>query len=464
MTRLVDPTSIANEIRRGRLSYLRVVWCDNSNTIRAKTLHLPSFLERLGPDVDSLTIVRSIEHSFTISQALQSLPVMYDVPVPQARLEPVRDVRLVPDWSTFSVLTHAPRHAQVMGDMVGSGDIAWECCPRDVLRRVELHATSLGYTVMVGAEVEFYLVDGDVDGEPKPVDRTRFASTAALARNYEIIDEISDSMFGQGVELDQALAESGPGQFELTLRFTAPLAMADRIIAARETIRAIATKHGYLASFAPSPLAGEAGSGGHIHLSIWQAHDNVTGDADRRWGVSDVAGSFIAGILDAMPALMAVTTPTTNSFRRIQPHAWVGAYRAWGVDNKEGAIRVVPDRVSGAARDLEFKTIDESSNPYLAIGSVIAAGLDGIRNRSVPIAPIEADPANLSEAEAKAADIARLPTDLGVVLDEFEGADVLRSAIGDRLSDVYLAVKRAEYAATSVMSESEERALFLGAF
>src|SRR6185436_15970482 len=176
--------------------------------------------------------------------------------------------------------------------------------------------------------------------------------------------------------------ELGWGQQELSIRHASALRAADNQITYRQTVRAVAAQHGMVATLAPKPWADQAGSGAHLHWSIWDPDHTVNklADAAAPAGLSTLARQAIAGVLVHLPALLAMTTPSVNSFRRLQPHFWSSAYTAWGLENREAAVRV-PTRYwddEEASTNLELKASDASANPFIALGGVIAAALDGI--------------------------------------------------------------------------------------
>ena len=207
-----------------------------------------------------------------------------------------------------------------------------------------------------------------------------------------------------------------------------------------------------LATFAPKPFLDQAGSGAHIHLSLWgtEGSENVRKNlfyaAAERGGLSQTGKYFIGGVLKHIRGLVAITCASPNSYRRLLPHYWSSAYGAYGFDNREGAIRV-PSVFKGREADsinLELKCADHSGNPYLAMGAFIAAGLDGILHKIDPGEPQEIDPGNYSDEERKHRGISRLPTSLNEALDELERDEVLTEAMGPLLARSYIAVKRSE--------------------
>ena len=275
-----------------------------------------------------------------------------------------------------------------------------------------------------------------------------------------VIDEIITALEAQGLEVDQYYPELGHGQQELPIRHAGVLAAADRQVLYRETVRNVAYQHGLYASLAPKPFPDQAGNGAHIHFSLWDpdGQDQPDGGSGRSLRDSRLGYQFIAGVLEHLPALLALTCPSYNSYRRLQPHFWSSAYTAWGPDNREGAIRL-PSQVLGAraaAANAELKASDSSSNPYLALGGLLAAGLDGVRRRLEPPEPVLVDPGDLGDAERQRLGIRRYPANLREALDNLEKDPVLIDALGPLLASAFLAVKRLEWQSFSQADEDFE--------
>ncbi len=428
------------------IRFVRILWCDNANIIRGKAVHrktLPDYLK----------------HGVGISAAQQALPVMLDAPVPGSGLGPIGEIRLIPDWETLTPLPYAPGHARVFGDMVNHGS-PWPYCPRNFLKRMVAEAESEGLQVVAAYENEFYLLQPTPEGI-LPVDNTVFASTLAMDQHQQVIDHIAEALVEQGMPVEQYYPESGPGQQEISILYTQALPAADQQIAFRETVKAIAFQHHLVASFVPKILADQAGNGCHLHLSLWRDGKNLLLNPEGDGGLSQVACQFIAGILQHLPALMALTTPSTNSYRRIRPHCWSGAFRCWGIDNREAAVRVPSSPDGGSPSNFELKTVDASSNPYLALGAVIAAGLDGIRNSLELGESVAVDPGHLTELERSQRGIELLPTNLGEAIGNLSGDQVLLDALGVELAQAYLAVRKAEWEAMKDFELEEEVELLL---
>lgn len=427
------------------IRFVRVLWCDNANVIRGKAFHI-GFLEE------------HQQQGVGISIAQQAIPVMYDAVAPDSGLGPVGEAWLVPDWSSLNALPYASGHARVMGDMVKDGE-PWSLCPRGFLKRVLAEAEAEGLQVMAAFENEFYLLRLTEDGLT-PADDTVFAATLGMDLNAAVINDIAEALLQQGIPVERYYPESGPGQHEIAVRYSEALKAADHQIAFRETVHGVALRHNLRASFLPKLFADKAGNGCHLHLSLWKTGKNLIPNADGS-GLSMIARQFIAGVLHHLPALMAITTPSTNSYRRLQPHYWSGAFRCWGLDNREAAVRVPSNFQRPSPTHIELKTIDAAANPYLALGAVITAGLDGIHKQLDPGEAVAIDPGNWSESERQQRAIDRLPVDLGEAIDHLKQNSVLQSALGVNLSQAFLAVRKAEWLAMQEMSLDAEVKLLL---
>lgn len=425
--------------------FVRFVWCDNANVIRAKAVHINCGVPALKSGVG-------------ITTAMQAVPVMYDAVVAESGLGAVGEVRLMPDWDTLTLLPYAPGHARVMGNFIDRGQ-PWAHCPRAFLKRMIAEAGRDGLEIRAAFENEFYLLRPTADGFV-PVDDTVYASTLAMDLSRQVIDDLAESLLAQEIPVEQYYAESGPGQQELSVRYTNALAAADRQIAFRETTRAVALKHGVKASFLPKIFPDKAGSGCHMHISLWSGDRNLVPDTKGGEGLSAKARSFIAGILHHLPALMAMTTPSANSYRRFVPHCWSGAYRCWGVDNREAAVRI-PNNPEGPPTNFELKTSDASANPHLALGGVIAAGLDGVRRNLTLGPPTQLDPGSLTDPERKTRGIDRLPSNLGEALNHFSQDMVLLGALGHELAQSFLTVRWAEWEALKGLELEHEVKMLL---
>jgi glutamine synthetase len=240
------------------------------------------------------------------------------------------------------------------------------------------------------------------------------------------------------------------------------VAAADRSVLVRQTIRAVAQRHGLRVSFSPAVSAEGVGNGGHLHLSCWRDGANLHAGGERRHGMTAEAESFAAGILARLPALTAVTAPSPASYLRLRPSRWAGVFTAWGRETREAALRVITGSAGRREQEanLEVKPVDLAANPYLALGCVIAAGLDGI-GAALPLPEeITGDPARYGPDEAAALGVRRLPQSLTGAVEEFRADRVLRDALGPVLADAVTAVRLGEAAAVEDLDDARVAAAY----
>jgi glutamine synthetase len=311
-----------------------------------------------------------------------------------------------------------------------------------------------GLVLRVAFENEFSLATR-AEGEYVPVDSGLCFSTIAMTASQDYVDALVRALDAQRIPLEQYYAELGHGQQEISTAHAPALRAADEQVLVRETIRAVASAHDLVASLAPKPWPEHAGNGAHVHFSLWEGERNAFYDG----GLSELALAFLAGVLEHLPGLCGLTAPSFNSYHRIAPGSWAGAYACWGYDNREAPVRV-PSLFRGAeeaSTNVELKAADASCNPYLAVGGLIAAGVDGVERELEPPEPVEVDPATIPEEERAARGIRRLPATQEEALDALAADDVLTVALGPTLTTSYLAVRRSEWAAYSAGDEAFEQ-------
>jgi glutamine synthetase len=426
---------VTETARKAGVRLIRFLYTDNGGVTRGKSTHIDGLASR-------------IKDGIGLTVAMQAMN-MLDQLAPVEGMGPVGEIRLIPDPQTFRVLPYAPHSAAMTVDMCYNDGSAWEACPRSFLKRQIGACAEAGFTVQAAFECEFTLATHNGDGTYAPIDESLCFSSVGMTTAAHVMDAIIGAFEAQGIEVDQYYPELGHGQQELPIRHAPALAAADRQVFFRDTVRNVAYQHNLYASLAPKPFADQAGNGAHIHFSLWDkaGRRNVMYDPKDQYGISELGYHFIAGILDHLPALLALTCPTYNSYRRLQPHFWSSAYTAWGPDNREGAIRIPSQFRSDRAgsTNAELKSSDSSSNPYLALGALLAAGLDGVKRQLTLGEPTLIDPGNYSDEERASRGIQRFPTTLKEALDNLEKDKVLMGALGPLLSRAYLAVKRLEW-------------------
>jgi glutamine synthetase len=427
------------------LQLVRFLYCDNGGVIRGKSTHVSSLARRMKSGIG---LVKGMQ-SFT---SLDFLP-------PDATYGPVGEIRLIPDPDTFVVLPYAPRSGQMVANMIELDHTPWALDPRAFLQRMVARAADAGLAFDAAFENEFFLATKTDEGY-RPVDQSLCFSAIGMDSTEEVIQDIVAALTAQGLTVELSHPELGHGQQELSIRHASAVRAADDQIIYRQTVRGVAKQHGLVASLAPKPFADQAGSGAHLHWSIWDKKHKTNRLADEKApdGLSPLALNAIAGVLAHLPGLLGLTTPSVNSFRRLQPHYWSSAYTAWGIENREAAVRV-PTRYwddEAGSTNLELKASDASANPYISLGGVIAAALDGIERGLDPGDPVNEDPGNLTEAQRKKRGIHRFPETARAALDELEKDKVLMGALGAGLGSEYLKVRRAEAAAYAEKDEAFE--------
>lgn len=420
------------------LRLVRFLWCGNDGTVRAKASSRHGLKGRLRAGI-GLTVAM---------QAMNSLDQLQ----PVEGMGPVGEIRLVPDLDTFRVVPYAPAAGAVLVDQMALDGQPAPVCQRSFLKRQVARLAERGLVLEASFENEFTLAVRD-DGGYRPVDESLCFSTIGMTASQDYVDALADALERQEIELEQFYAELGHGQQEISTGHAPALRAADEQILVRETIRGVAAQLGYVASLAPKPWPEAAGNGAHIHFSLWSEDGsrNAFHDASRADRLSDDARSFIAGVLAHLPGLCGLAAPSFNSYHRIVPQYWAGAFTCWGHDNREAPVRV-PSVFAGmeeASTNAELKAADATCNPYLAVGGLIAAGLDGLERGLEPPEPVEVDPATIPEDEREARGIRRLPTTQEEALDALEADAVLTAALGPVLAGSYLAVRRSEWAAYS---------------
>lgn len=445
----MNPQDVIRQAREANLRLVRFLYCDNGGIIRGKATHASKLPTRIHEGIGQTLAMQA----FTGVEAL----------APVEGMGPVGEFRLIPDPNTFVILPYVPGSGSMMCDMILTNGRPWEACPRTFLKRMIAHLAEHAMRAEAAVEHEFYLAREE-NGKYVPADHSLCYSSIGLDDEAEIIDSILEALEAQGVSIELFHTELGPAQQELSISHADVLRAADNVCLVRETVRGVARTFDLIATFAPKPFPDQAGSGAHIHFSLWgaegseQAGKNLFYDPSQRGGLSQVGKYFIGGVLRHIRALVAITCGSPNSYRRLLPHFWSSAYGVYGFDNREGAIRV-PSMFWGREAEsinLELKPSDHSGNPYLAFGALIAAGLDGIQNRIDPGEPEEIDPGNYSDEERERRGIRPLPTSLDEALDELERDEVLKEALGPLLATSYIAVKRNEAAYFKDKTPEEE--------
>lgn len=421
------------------IDLVRFQYVDHGGVIRGKAAARDRLAERVRTGI-----------GHTVAMMAMS---MLDQLQPVDGMGPVGEIRLVPDPDTFVPLPYAPGAASMICDLRELDGSPWAACPRAFLKDAIAELAAEGYECVAAFEPEFTL--GRREPDPAggldrlvPVDDSLCYATTGFDQAHDYAVRLVRTLREQGLRVEHYYPELGHGQQELSIRHAPALLAADNHVIYRETVRGLALRMGLWASLAPKPIPDQAGNGCHLHVSLWDRRTgrNVFHDESDRYGLSETAYRFIAGVKHHLPALVALTCGSVNSYRRLAPQMWSSAYTCYGMDNREAAIRIcspMSDDPAGST-NLELKPSDSSANPYLSLGAVIHAGLDGIRRGLDPGTAVDVDPATLSDAERARLGAHRLPATLGEALDALEADELLMEALGRLRREAYLAVKRSE--------------------
>ncbi|MFD1937745.1 MULTISPECIES: glutamine synthetase family protein [Nonomuraea] len=423
-----DRRSVIERAEIEGIELVRFLYADHGGVIRGKAASRTRLGERLAS---------GIGHTVAM-MAMNMLDQLQEV----EQFGPVGEVRIMPDPSTFVPLPYSPGAAAMVSDLVQLDGTPWGACPRTFLKDAVAELESEGYALVAAFEPEFTLGRRlpDPSGGPDrlvPLDDSLCYATTGfdLAHDYAIT--LVRALETQGLRVEHYHPELGHGQQELSIRHAPALRAADNHVLYRETVRGVAMRMAMWASLAPKPIADQAGNGAHLHLSLWDSslHTNLFDDRP------ELMTRFVGGLLAHLPALTALTCGSVNSFRRLAPRMWSSAYAVYGPDNREAAVRVCSPVGEQGSANLELKPSDSSANPYLSLGAVIHAGLDGIRRELDPGDPVLVDP------DTRPGLYPRLPSSLDEALDALEDDELLMAALGPLRAGAYLAVKRSEAAA-----------------
>jgi len=429
----------ARRLAHASVEAVALAFVDNAGVTLVKTVPIGRFEEavRFGIGLSPVFTVFMVDDQITSSPHIGG---------------PTGDTRLMPDPTATVALAGSPGWALAPVDQLDQEGDPYPACPRTFARSMIDRLARRGLELRGSYEVEFFLgrrerSAGGSEPDPVPAHTGPAYSAIVLADVEPFATALIHALEEQGTGVMQFHPEYSTGQLEISIPHGTGISIADTNLVLRHTIRAVARAHGFAVSFAPVVFAGLVGNGCHIHLSLWDERGrNLFHGGRGPDGMTRQAEAFTAGILAAMPALTAITAPSVSSYQRLQPHRWSGPWACWGRENREAALRFVTGMIGSRDRaaNLEVKAMDAAANPYLALGAIVAAGIDGLeRELSLP-EPVLVDPASIPAAERRAMGVRQLPSSLGAAIRELERSALLREAMGDVLFDSFLATRRAE--------------------
>ncbi|KAK7267802.1 hypothetical protein RIF29_20481 [Crotalaria pallida] len=421
-----------NNCLEADVSLVRIIWVDGSGQHRCRAVPRKRF--------DDVVTKSGVGLAF----AIMGMSSFVDGPANGSGLNAVGETRLMPDLSTRRRIPWNKQEEMVLGDMHTKPGEAWEYCPREALRRVsKILKDEFNLETYAGFENEFYLLKSITrEGKEEwiPFDSSPYCSSSAFDAAQPVLHEVTAALHSLGISVEQLHAEAGNGQFELAFGYTICTKASDNLVYTREVVRAIARKHGLLATFVPKYALDDFGSGSHVHLSLWQNGQNVfmASDGSSKHGISTVGKEFMAGVLHHLPSVLAFIAPLPNSYDRLQPNTWSGAYLCWGNENREAPLRAAspPGTPYGVVSNFEIKSFDGSANPHLGLAAIIAAGIDGLRRHLSLPEPVDTNP----DSE----NLLRLPKSLSESLEALHKDVFLKEFIGEKLLVAIKAIRMAE--------------------
>ncbi|CAL1398298.1 unnamed protein product [Linum trigynum] len=437
-SRKVFPTNslkLDDEVPATGVSFVRVIWVDASGQHRCRVVPAKRFNDVVKNNGVGLTF------------ACMGMASYIDAPADGSNLTGTGEIRLMPELSTKRKIPWLEKEEMVLADMHLKPGQPWEYCPREALRRLsKVLKDEFNLVVNAGFENEFVVlksVSRDGKEEWVPLESTAYCSTAGFDGASPILHDVVAALDSLNIPVEQLHKESGKGQLEIALAHSTCSNAADNLIYAREVIRSVARKHGLMATFVPKYALDDIGSGSHVHISLSQNGENVfmgTNDGSSKHGMSRIGRGFMAGVLHHLPSILAFTAPVPNSYDRIQPNTWSGAYQCWGKENREAPLRTAcpPGISDGLVSNFEIKSFDGCANPHLGLAAIIAAGIDGLRRHFELPEPIETNPF-LFEGKLK-----RLPQSLTESLEALQKDKIFDDLIGQNLLVAIKAVRKAE--------------------
>lgn len=367
------------------------------------------------------------------------------IAAPPGEQAPVGDLRVIPDVRRVVALASQPGWAWAPADRYRQDGEPHPKCSRLLLQRLvdELAADSI--SVRTTFETE-WVVSSSAGDEFEPGVRGPGYGMSRIIGLSDYCRDVIRALVDQGVSVEQFHPEYASGQLEITVAPESPVDAADTSVLVRSTIRAVGELHGLRTSYSPKVDPEGVGNGGHLHLSLWRADQNLMAGGDGHFGLTTTGEAFSAGILSRLPALLALGAPSPVSYLRLVPQHWAGAYACWGLENREAALRMVTGSSGSSswAANMEIKCFDLLANPYLVLAGMLTAGSAGIADGATLPEPVDVDPASLSEATLEQRGIRRLPTSLNESVDAFCADTAIAAAFGAELVDSIVAVRESE--------------------
>ena len=398
---------------------------------------------------------RLIEHGMPICDVFWVLNVDESVMVPRppdhtgyfpTETNGYPDILAIPDLATLRQVPWHNSTALVLCDFHGQDRAPLPISPRTVLDRVIERARRMGFEPQCGLELEFYVLRESPESvltrrpaELAPYQPRPSTYGVAMGSRVEPLGRrIRESALAYDLPVEACNPETGPGQFEITLRYGPALKAADDAFLFKTAVKELVAQEGLMATFMAKPRADWAGNSCHVHMSLTdQGGTGAFFDPDAKHGISSTMRQFVSGILATMSEFTAIMAPTVNSYRRFTPYSWAATTATWGIDNRSTGLRAVCEGESGTR--IEHRQAGGDVNPYLATAAVLAGGLHGIEN--------ELEPSELTDADVyalEAGTVPTLPTGLSHATEKLADSRTAREWLGEDFVDHYVEMTREE--------------------
>jgi len=358
------------------------------------------------------------------------------------------DVIAMPDPITFQILPWSPKEngaARMFCDILEPDGSNFKGDPRWVLKRTLKKAKDLGYTFYVGPELEFFYFKSD-KGEPEILDKGGYFDLTTLDVASELRSTTVLFLEAMGIGVEYSHHEVAPSQQEIDLRYADALTMADNAMTYRIIVKEVATRNNVYATFMPKPLFSENGSGMHTHQSLFKGDRNAFYDANDKYHLSEIGKNYIAGTLKHCKEIVAITNQWVNSYKRLVPGFEAPVYISWARRNRSTLVRVPmykPEKETSTR--IEFRCPDPACNPYLAFSVMLAAGLEGIKNKYKLPEPIEENIFEMDVKRREEAGIETLPNNLYEAVKIMEGSKLVKETLGDHIFQKFIDNKKIEW-------------------
>lgn len=438
-------------VDRDKIEFIRIEFLDYAGVTRGRTIRPAQLQDAMEKGVNFSTAIMSFD--------------MFDEYIPSPTYGPNDgDFFAVPDPTTFAILPYRKNTARMLCDLVDINGEPWRGCPRSALKRLlNKVETLLGGKLNMAFEQEAYLLK-EVDGKLVPADNSHCFSSDGADIQEDFIQDFVHSLETMGVTTEQLSSEFGPGQLEINLKYTNALKAADDQVTFMHVFKQIARDKGMIGTLMPKPFQHLAGSGLHVHISLYDENgDNLFEETTDQRGLdmSEKAYHFIGGLLKHGSSIVAVGAPSINSYKRMQPGSWAPAHVCYGSGNRSVLVRIPEKR---RTRRFEYRGADGTCNPYLLAACLVAAGLRGVQNSLDPGEPVDFDVSTASEITLNERNITWIPRSLKEAIDCLAEDTVLAQTIGRSIWEEFIKIKRTEWDKYSCYISDWERSVVSSRF